>query len=509
MVAHVSTVAFEGIEAVAIDAQVNLTGGLPAFNIVGLPDKAVGESKERVRSAIYALGLSIPAKRITVNLSPADMQKEGSHFDLPIAIGMLIAMGVLPQEEMDNYVALGELSLDGSLLPVAGVLPAAMHASELGKGLICPEASGPEAAWAGVSPILAPSSLLALINHFKGTQVLTEPQCMTGDAKERATDMREVRGQHTVRRALEVAAAGGHNLLMVGPPGAGKSLLASCVPGILPPLDAKEMLEASMIASIAGKLEGGKLSRRRPFREPHHTASPAAMAGGGKRALPGEISLSHHGVLFLDELPEFPRAVLESLRQPLESGKITVARASAHVTYPARFQLIAAMNPCRCGYLDDASRACNKAPKCAMDYQSRISGPLFDRFDMVVEVPEVPTMDMLATKEGEASEAVAGRVAKARDAQKSRFEQLALPCRTNTELSGETLHTLVVPDAKGKQLLEQATASLKLSMRGYTRVLRVARTIADLAGEENVGHNHVAEALSYRQMQFGRYLEAA
>jgi magnesium chelatase family protein len=509
LVAHVSTIAFEGIETTSIDVQVQLTGGLPAFNIVGLPDKAVGESKERVRSAIHALGLAIPAKRITVNLSPADMPKEGSHFDLPIATALLIAMGVLPQDELDHYVALGELSLDGSILPIAGALPTALHASAENKGLICPAANGPEAAWAGASPILAASSLLALINHFRGTQILSEPDCVIEDDAMRVTNMREIRGQQTARRALEVAAAGGHNLLMVGPPGAGKSLLASCIPSILPPLDAKEILEASMIASIAGKLENGKLSRKRPFRDPHHTASQAAMAGGGKRALPGEISLAHHGVLFLDELPEFPRAVLESLRQPLESGKITVARAAAHVTYPARFQLVAAMNPCRCGYLDDATRACGKAPRCAIDYQSKISGPLFDRFDMIIEVPEVPTLDMLNIELGESSENIAQRVAAARDIQKARFETENLPHRTNTELQGEVLHRMVTPDAKGQSLLEQATNTLKLSMRGYTRVLRVARTIADLEGKESVGHSHVAEALSYRQMQFGRYLEAA
>jgi magnesium chelatase family protein len=509
VVAHISTVTFEGIDTIPIDVQVQLTGGLVAFNIVGLPDKAVSESKERVRSAIHALGLAVPAKRITVNLSPADVLKEGSHFDLPIALAVLVAMGVLPQDEMENYVALGELSLDGSILPIAGALPAALHASADSKGLICPAANGAEAAWAGDAPVLAPNSLLALINHFKGTQILSAPECVVENDKGRIVDMREIRGQQTARRALEVAAAGGHNLLMVGPPGAGKSLLASCIPGILPPMDAKEILETSMIASIAGKLENGKLSRKRPFRDPHHTASQAAMAGGGKRAQPGEISLAHHGVLFLDELPEFPRGVLETLRQPLESGKITVARAAAHVTYPARFQLIAAMNPCRCGHLDDAERACGKAPRCAIDYQSKISGPLFDRFDMVIEVPEVPTLDMLNIEHGEPSAAVAARVAAARDKQKARFAAEGLPLYTNTELQGEVLHRLVAPDAKGRALLEQATNNLKLSMRGYTRVLRVARTIADLDGSQTVGHSHIAEALSYRQMQFGRYLEAA
>jgi magnesium chelatase family protein len=509
MTAHVATVAFEGIEAMPIDVQVQMVSGLPSFTIVGLPDKAVGESKERVRAAMHALGLSMPVKRIVVNLAPADILKEGSHFDLPIAIGMLIAMSVIPQEDINQYVALGELSLDGGLLPVAGVLPAALHASSEDKGLICPQASGGEAAWSGLQDILAPSSLLALINHFKGTQLLSQPACDTQPSMARYTDMREIRGQHVARRALEVAAAGGHNLLMIGPPGAGKSMLASCLPGILPPLDASEILEASMVASIAGKLDGGRLSQNRPFREPHHSSSMAAMVGGGKRALPGEISLAHHGVLFLDELPEFPRAVLESLRQPLETGRISVARAQAHVTYPARFQLVAAMNPCRCGYLDDAGRACNKAPRCAVDYQSKISGPLFDRFDMAIEVPEVATLDMLSQSSGEASSDIAARVAAARTRQKARFAALGMKDRINAELSGERLHDLVKPDEKGQKLLEQATEKLKLSMRGYTRVLRVARTIADLAQSEAVTQQHVGEALSYRQLQLGRMFEAA
>lgn len=509
MVAHITTVAFEGIEATAIDVQVKIVSGVPSFTVVGLPDKAVAESRERVRSAIHSLGLSLPLKRIIVNLAPADILKEGSHYDLPIALGLLVSMGVLPAEELLDYIAFGELSLDGSILPVAGALPAAMLAISCEKGIICPKICGSEAAWSGVSDILAPFSLLSLINHFKGVQILSKPECEVQPVSAYGRDMGEIRGQHSARRALEVAAAGGHNLLMIGPPGAGKSMLASCLPSILPPLDAAEILEISMINSIAGKLDGGRLSSRRPFRDPHHSASPAAMVGGGKRALPGEISLAHNGVLFLDELPEFPRAVLESLRQPLESGVVSVARAQAHVTYPARFQFIAAMNPCRCGYLSDAGRSCNKAPRCAGEYQGKISGPLFDRFDMVIEVPEVSTLDMLSISGGESSEVVAKRVAEARELQKLRFNMLKMLQRTNSQLQGEVLHNFVVPDEKGKKLLEQATEALRLSMRGYTRVLRVARTIADLDKSEEVSHHHVAEALSYRQAQFGRQSEGA
>jgi magnesium chelatase family protein len=504
MVAHVSTVAFEGIKIVPIDVQVQLSGGLPAFTVVGLPDKAVAESRERVRAAIHALGLSLPAKRITVNLSPADMIKEGSHFDLPIAIGLLMAMGVIEEHAMSDYVALGELSLDGTLLPVSGILPAALYANGENKGLICPEECGSEAAWSGLDLIVAPKHLLSLINHMKGSQLLSKPEMRLHDDPPRTTDMHEIRGQHIARRALEVAAAGGHNLLMCGPPGAGKSMLASCIPGILPPMDASEVLEASMVASIAGKLEGGRLTRNRPFRDPHHSASQAAMVGGGKRALPGEISLAHHGVLFLDELPEFPRAVLESLRQPLETGTISVARVAAHVTYPARFQLVAAMNPCRCGYISDAARACNKAPKCAAEYQSKLSGPLLDRFDMMIDVPDVPTLDMLATAHGETSAVVGKRVADARARQKERYAKMHLPVSTNAELSGEKLQSVVQLGNEANALLEKATEKMRLSMRGYTRVLRVARTIADLADSEQVDTAHIAEAISYRQHVLGR-----
>jgi magnesium chelatase family protein len=509
MVARIHTVAFQGIETLPVEVQVQLAGGLPAFIIVGLPDKAVAESRERVRAALNAMGIQIPAKRVIVNLAPADLAKEGSHFDVPIALAILVALGLIPADALEGYVALGELALDGQMLPVAGVLPAAIGASARQLGIICPEENGAEAAFAGDLPIMAPRSLLALINDIKGQQLLTRPEPMLHQQQRQGPDLGEVRGQAVAKRALEIAAAGGHNLLMIGPPGSGKSMLAACLPGILPPMSAEEMLETNLIASIAGKLIKGHFSGARPFRDPHHSSSMASMVGGGRRAVPGEISLAHHGVLFMDELPEYPRGVLESLRQPLETGQISIARVEAHVTYPARFQLIAAMNPCRCGYLDDAGRACSKAPLCAGDYQSRISGPLLDRIDLHVDVPAVDTLSMLSPAQGESSAIVAARVANARGRQRQRFGTLNLAARTNAEVSGEALQQVVALHDDGRALLEQATHNLKLSMRGLTRVLRVARTIADLESASDVSRTHLAEALSYRQQPQGRFLDAA
>jgi magnesium chelatase family protein len=410
---------------------------------------------------------------------------------------LLAAMGVLPASEMANYVALGELSLDAQVTAVPGVLPAALAASEQGRGLICPEACGPAAAFAGGGEILATPSLIALVNHMKGATVLTPPAPKVASAGKTAPDLRDVKGQESAKRALEIAAAGGHNLLMIGPPGAGKSMLAARLPGLLPPLDAREALEISLIQSLAGQLEGGAISRARPFRNPHHSASMAALVGGGLKVKPGEVSLAHLGVLFLDELPEFARAVLDSLRQPIESGEAVVARANAHVKYPARFQLVAAMNPCRCGYLSDPSRGCGRAPKCALDYQSRISGPLFDRIDLHIDVAAVSAADLSLPPPAEGSAEVARRVASARAIQTARRPETG--ARANAELDGEALERFATPDEPGRKLLMQAAEAMRLSARGYTRMLRVARTIADLAGVEEVGRIHVAEALSYRR----------
>lgn len=492
------TVAFEGLDARRVEVQCAVTAGLPGFAIVGLPDKAVSEARERVRTALTAMAIALPSRRITVNMSPADIPKEGSHFDLPIALALLAALGILPKERVEQTLSLGELSLNGRLVPVLGALPAALAAGEDGRTLLCPTGCGAEAAWVGATPVFAAPSLGDLIAHLTDRAPL-EP-AMPGEV---ARDpghkcLSDVRGQERAKRALEIAAAGRHHLLMVGSPGSGKSMLAARLPGILPPLSAPEALETSMIHSLSGLLDEGGISRNRPYRAPHHTASMPAIVGGGRGAKPGEISLAHNGVLFLDEFPEYPRAVLETLRQPIETGDVVVARANAHVTYPCRFLLIAAANPCRCGQLYDAGAACNRAPICGQDYMGKISGPLMDRFDLRLEVPPVSYADLDLPASGETSAAIAVRVAAARDVQAARFDALGVQARVNADAEGALLDEIATPDAEGKAMLLQAAEKFKLTARGYHRIMRLARTIADLDGAATVSLPHIAEAVGYR-----------
>ena len=497
MVSRAYTVAFQGVEARMVEVQCAVTAGLPGFSIVGLPDKAVSEARDRVRTALGAMAIALPSKRITVNLSPADLPKEGSHFDLPIALALLSALDILPDDVTQNVVALGELSLDGTLVPVVGALPAAMAAATHDRSLLCPAASGPEAAWVGAAQVIAAANLGDVVRHYTGQVPITPADPGELPPTVAGRDLRDVKGQERAKRALEIAAAGRHHLMLVGTPGSGKSMLAARLPSILPPLTAAEALETSMIHSLAGLLDEGGISRSRPFREPHHTASMAAIIGGGRRARPGEVSLAHNGVLFMDEFPEFSRAVLETLRQPIETGEVMVARANAHIKYPCKFMLVAAANPCKCGYLPDPARACSRVPACGEDYLGRISGPLMDRFDLRVDVPPVSYTDLNLPPSAEGSAEVAARVAAARALQSARFAERP-DMSANADAMGDMLEAVARPDSEARDLLTRAAERFALSARGYHRVMRVARTIADLDGAEDVQRPHMAEAISFR-----------
>lgn len=499
-----NSVIFNGMDATRIDVQVQLSAGLssPEFNIIGLADRAVKESAERIKNVLGALNISLPPKRLTVNLSPADVEKTGSHFDLPILCGILCALGILPQDELSHYLILGEVGLNGTIVRTDGVLPASVWANKNNLGIICPGAQGAEARMSGHTNILAPNHVLELINHFKGTQILPMPEFTpAAGAPVSCGDMAEVHGQDAAKRALEIAAAGGHAMLMVGPPGSGKTMLASRLPGIMPEMTAEQILETSIIYSIAGQLDGRGLMRNRPFRSVHHTASQVALAGGGANAHPGEISLAHNGVLFLDELPEFNRTTLEILRQPMESGKIMISRAKNTATYPAQFQLIAAMNPCPCGHLGNAALSCSRAPRCAEAYQNKISGPLLDRIDLHVDVDPVNPWEMNNndTAPRETSAQIRARVVAAYNRQIARQGYL------NARLDGAALDAAAPLSDELKNFLNTAAEKMGMSARGYNRVRRIARTIADLAGRDEIEIGDIAEALSYRPINRGKY----
>lgn len=491
-IAIVHSRALAGMDAPPVTVEVHLSGGLPGLTLVGLPDTEVREARDRVRAALLSAGLEFPAKRVTINLAPADLPKESGRFDLPIAIGLLVASGQISGNQLEHLEIAGELSLTGALRPIRGALAMTLAAADVGRAFILPTASAAEAAQVPAVEVYGAASLLEVCAHLEGRAPLPLAEALPNDCTLQLPDLADVKGQGSAKRALEIAAAGNHSLLLVGPPGTGKSMLAARLPGLLPPMSREEALQSAAVLSVAGRFDSHAFGVR-PYRNPHHSASAPALVGGGGEPRPGEISLAHHGILFLDELPEFDRRVLEALREPLETGRIHIARAGRQADFPARFQLVAAMNPCPCGHLGHPAKACRCTPDQVARYRGRISGPLLDRIDLRVEVPALPADTLQAAPAGESSASVRERVCQARQ------RQLARQNSHNAALEGAALEEHARPDAAGQALLAQAVERMALSPRAYHRILRIGRTIADLSGAAQPGANHLAEALHYRR----------